>query len=407
MIYFITFILLFWFVLWVKVGGEVIKLELGDYIVDIDLYFVVLACVFVLFLLIVLARFFSFISSAFVGMRNKKKDREELLTLEVFFSIDLNNVESVGKLVKNLNEGNDKLLLIKTFNAGKTGNYSFFSNSITTIASKNCNLALLLSHKLISCLKKNKIAFHKFIEYCSGSISDKMLSLPFKIEYFILKGDWHNAIIALKEAIRLNIFLPFNSKKMLATFYCALAREYENRGNFKDAIKSLFRAQNCQTTFRPINYLKAELYIKLEKMKKACEVLEAEYEANPTPQIAKLYISLNSKNADKLCSLRPDYYFSHCILALSAINSGKYDFAAQHLENAIAKANYLSIYLIMAQLYILLQENDKAIDWLHQVNWKVLPDPGWKCKSCSRKLEQWDCKCSHCGSFDSVTISEL
>lgn len=406
MIYFIIFILSFLFGILVKINGEVLKLEFSDYTVSIDLYFIIVACIVVLFLLIIIVNFFSHISSMFIDIKKKRKDKKELLILEFFFSIDLDGIENVEKLLKSLDEDNDKLLLVKIFNAGKTGNYSFFGNGITSIANTNCNLALLLSHKLIIYLKKDTIAFQKFIEYCSSSINNKALSLPFQIENFILKSDWYNAIIKLKEATRLNIFLPFNHKKMLATFYCALAREHEKNGGIKEAIKSVLKAQSCYITFRPINYLKAELYIKLAKVKKASEVLEAEYEINPTPQIARLYMSLNDKNTDQLCNLHPDYYFSHCMLALSAINSGKYDLADQCLNTAMAKANYLSIYLIMIQLQVSLQEKDKVIYWLNKINSKALSDPSWRCKSCDKELERWDCRCYHCGNFNCIVFSE-
>ncbi len=277
MIYFIVFALSFLFGIWVKVSGEVMRLELGSYTISVDLYFIIFACVFLLFLLIILARFCSSISSTFANIRNRRKDKEELLLFEALFSMDLGNTENAHKLVKNLNEESDKLSLIKLFNSGKMGNYSFFSNGLTNIASKNRNLALLLANKLIVHLKQEGAIFQKFIEYCSSSVNDKILSIPFQIEHCILQEDWACAILKLKEAAKFNIFLPFDCKKMLAVFYCALAKQYESKGNYKEAIKSLFRAQNHCATFQPINYLKAKLYIKLGKIRKASAVLEAEY----------------------------------------------------------------------------------------------------------------------------------
>ncbi|MFP3033750.1 MAG: heme biosynthesis protein HemY [Wolbachia sp.] len=402
MIYFIIFAFSFLFGIWVKVSGEVIKLELGNYTISIDLYFIIFTCVVLLFLLITLVRFFSSISSTFANIRNRRRDREELLLFEAFFSIDLDNIENAQKLVKSLSEESDRLSLIKLFNSGKTGNYSFFSNGLTNIANKNRNLALLLANKLIVHLKQEKVVFQKFIEYCSSSINDKMLSIPFQIEHCILKEDWINAILRLKEAVKSNIFLPFDHKEMFAVFYCALAKQYESKGNFKEAIKSLFRAQRYSAIFQPINYLKAELYIKLGKIRKASAVLEAEYTVNPTPQSAKIYINLNSKGAERLYNLRPDYYFSYCLLALSSMSSGKYDLASQYLDTAMKKANYMSIYFIVIQLKVTLQEHDKVIYWLNKMGSEALPDPGWKCKNCNRELEQWDHKCSSCNSFNCV-----
>ncbi|WP_264374352.1 heme biosynthesis protein HemY [Wolbachia endosymbiont (group A) of Platycheirus albimanus] len=402
MIYFIIFAFSFLFGIWVKVSGEVIKLELGNYTISIDLYFIIFTCVVLLFLLITLVRFFSSISSTFANIRNRRRDREELLLFEAFFSIDLDNIENAQKLVKSLSEESDRLSLIKLFNSGKTGNYSFFSNGLTNIANKNRNLALLLANKLIVHLKQEKVVFQKFIEYCSSSINDKMLSIPFQIEHCILKEDWINAILRLKEAVKSNIFLPFDHKEMFAVFYCALAKQYESKGNFKEAIKSLFRAQRYSAIFQPINYLKAELYIKLGKIRKASAVLEAEYKVNPTPQSAKMYINLNSKGAERLYNLRPDYYFSYCLLALSSMSSGKYDLASQYLDTAMKKANYMSIYFIVIQLKVTLQEHDKVIYWLNKMGSEALPDPGWKCKNCNRELEQWDHKCSSCNSFNCV-----
>lgn len=402
MIYFIIFAFSFLFGIWVKVSGEVIKLELGNYTISIDLYFIIFTCVVLLFLLITLVRFFSSISSTFANIRNRRRGREELLLFEAFFSIDLDNIENAQKLVKSLSEESDRLSLIKLFNSGKTGNYSFFSNGLTNIANKNRNLALLLANKLIVHLKQEKVVFQKFIEYCSSSINDKMLSIPFQIEHCILKEDWINAILRLKEAVKSNIFLPFDHKEMFAVFYCALAKQYESKGNFKEAIKSLFRAQRYSAIFQPINYLKAELYIKLGKIRKASAVLEAEYTVNPTPQSAKMYINLNSKGAERLYNLRPDYYFSYCLLALSSMSSGKYDLASQYLDTAMKKANYMSIYFIVIQLKVTLQEHDKVIYWLNKMGSEALPDPGWKCKNCNRELEQWDHKCSSCNSFNCV-----
>ncbi|MDM8334822.1 heme biosynthesis protein HemY [Wolbachia pipientis] len=405
MIYFIVFALSF-FVIWIKVSGEIIRLELGNYTISIDLYFIIFACIILLFLLIGLARFFSSILSTLANIRNRRRDKEELLLFEAFFSIDFGNIENAHKLVKNLSEESDKLSLVKLFNSGKTGNYSFFSNNLTSIANKNRNLALLLANKLIAHLKQKRAIFQKFIEYCSSSIDDKILSIPFQIEHYILQEDWVNAILKLKEAAKFNIFLPFDCKKMLAVFYCALAKQYESKGNLKEAIKSLFRAQSYCETFQPINYLKAELYIRLGKIKKASAILETEYTVNPTPQLAKIYISLNIKGAERLYNLRPDYYFSHCLLASSSISSGKYSLANQHLDSAMKKANYMSIYLITVQLKIVLQEYDQAIYWLNKMDSKALPDPGWKCKSCSKEQGQWDYKCSNCNSFNCLCYNQ-
>ncbi|QUI60198.1 heme biosynthesis protein HemY [Wolbachia endosymbiont of Spodoptera picta] len=404
MIYFIIFAFSFLFGIWIKVSGEVIKLELGNYTISIDLYFVILACVVLLFLLIAVARFCSSISSTFANIKNRRRSREELLLFEAFFSLDLGNIENTNKLIKNLNEESDKLSLVKLFNSGKTGNYSFFSHNLTSIASKNRNLALLLINKLIIYLKQERLVFQKFIEYCSSSINDKILSIPFQIEHCILQEDWINAISKLKEAIKFNIFLPFDRKKMLAVFYCALAKQYESKGSFYKAIDYLAKAQSYYATFQPINYLKAELYIKLEKIRKASTVLEEEYRVNPTPQSARMYIKLNNKGAERLYNLRPDYYFSYCLLALSSISLGKYDLASQHLDIAMKKANYISIYLVMVQLKIMLQEYDQAIYWLNKMDSEAVPDPDWKCVDCNKELKQWDYKCSSCNSLNCIYL---
>ncbi|QJT94238.1 heme biosynthesis protein HemY [Wolbachia endosymbiont of Diaphorina citri] len=402
MIYFIIFAFSFLFGIWIKVSDEVIKLELGNYAISIDLYFIILACVVLLFLLIAIARFYFSISSTFANIKNRKRSKEELLLFEAFFSLDLGNIENTNKLIKNLNEESDKLSLLKLFNSGKTGNYSFFSHNLTGIASKNRNLALLLVNKLIIYLKQERSVFKKFIEYCSSSINDKILSIPFQIEHCILQEDWVNAILKLKEAIKFNIFLPFDRKEMLSVFYCALASQCESKGNFKEAIKSLFKAQSCCADFQPINYLKAELYIKLEKIRKASAVLEEEYRVNPTPQSARMYIKLNNKGAERLYNLRPDYYFSYCLLASSSISLGKYDLASQHLGIAMKKANYISIYLVMIQLKIVLQEHDQVIFWLNKIESEALSDPCWRCKDCNKELERWSYKCSNCSSFNCI-----
>ncbi|QKX02996.1 heme biosynthesis protein HemY [Wolbachia endosymbiont of Litomosoides sigmodontis] len=405
MIYFIVFTFSFLFGICAKMSGETVKLELGNYTISVDLYFIIFACIVLLFLLIILAHFFSFILLTFANIKNRKRDRQELFLFEAFFSIDLDNIENAHKLVKSLNEKNDRLSLIKIFNSGKTGNYSFFSDGLTNIANKNRNLALLLANKLIAHLKQERKIFQKFIEHCSSSVNEKILSIPFQIERCTLQEDWINAISRLKEAIKFNIFLPFDRKKMLAVFYCALAKQYKSKGNFKEAMKSLFKAQDYYATFQPINYLKAELYILLGKIRKASAVLEAEYIANPTPQSAKVYIGLNSEGAERLYNLRPDYYFSYCLLASSSINSGKYDLASQYLNTAIKKANYMSIYLIMVQLKVLLQEQDQTIHWLNKMSSEALPDPCWKCKNCNKELEQWNYKCSSCNGFNYVCYS--
>ena len=131
-------------------------------------------------------------------------------------------------------------------------------------------------------------------------------------------------------------------------------------------------------------------------------MLEAEYAVNPTPQSAKIYISLNSKGAEMLYGWRPDYYFSYCLFASSSISLSKYDLANQHLDIAVKKANYISIYLIMARLKIKLQEYDEAIHLLNKMGSEALPDPCWKCRNCSKLLKQWDYKCSSCNPFNCV-----
>ncbi len=62
----------------------------------------------------------------------------------------------------------------------------------------------------------------------------------------------------------------------------------------------------------------------------------------------------------------------------------------------------MSIYFIVIQLKVTLQEHDKVIYWLNKMGSEALPDPGWKCKNCNRELKQWDHKCSNCNSFNCV-----
>ncbi|OEY86620.1 heme biosynthesis protein HemY [Wolbachia pipientis] len=394
MIYFLIFVLSFLLGTWIKINGETIRLESENYTIVINLYFIIIACVIVLFFLIITLNFFSYISSIFVNINHRRKKREEMLAFENVLSMDLDYCQ---------NNSNDKTQIVKIFNSGKSGNYSFFTCNLIQLSKKSHNLSLLISYKLINYLRKNRILFKNFIEYCSSSISDKLLSLPFQVEYAILQGDWCSAIVKLKEATKLNILLPFDCKEMFTVFYCGLAREYEKIGNFKEAIKSVCKAQ---TTFQPINYLKAEFYIKLGQTKKASAILEIEYTANPTPQVAKLYFDLNNQNAEKLYNLRQDYYFSYCILALSAINSGKYDLADQYLNTALTKANYLSIYLIMIQLKTISQNSEHVIYWLNHLYSHALPDPCWKCKHCNETMNQWECKCAYCGEFNSIVLSK-
>jgi hypothetical protein len=133
--------------------------------------------------------------------------------------MDLGNTENAHKLVKNLNEESDKLSLIKLFNSGKMGNYSFFSNGLTSIASKNRKLALLLANKLIVHLKQEGAIFQKFIEYCSSSVDDKILSIPFQIEHYILQEDWANAILKLKEAAKLRASICLMCRQTILTHF--------------------------------------------------------------------------------------------------------------------------------------------------------------------------------------------
>ncbi|MBV0899310.1 MAG: heme biosynthesis protein HemY [Wolbachia endosymbiont of Fragariocoptes setiger] len=406
MIYFIVFIFSFLFSIWVKTSGEIITIELGNYTVTIDLYFIIISCVAVLLLLTICIKFFYSIGSAFTNLKSKRREKEETLIFEAFFSIDLNYTENINKLSKIVNEENDRFLLLKTFNSGKAGNYTFFTNSIASIMSKNRNLALLLSYKLIFHLRKDKLSLQKFVDHCFHAISDKILSLPFQIENAILKNDWLTAIIKSKEAVKCGIYFPFNQKEILAPLYCALARDYENSGNIKEAIKSVLRAENYNNSFQPINYLKAEFYINLGKIRKASDVLEKEYGKNPTPQVAKLYLNLSDKNtAERLYSLKSDYYFSYCALALAAISLHEYDLADQHLNTAIKKVNHLSVYLIMIQLKILLKDYDKAKYWLNEIDTQATSDPSWRCKSCNKDLKRWDYKCCHCNDYDCISLN--
>lgn len=92
------------------------------------------------------------------------------------------------------------------------------------------------------------------------------------------------------------------------------------------------------------------------------------------------------------------------MLALSSISLGKYDLASQHLDIAMKKANYISIYLVMVQLKIMLQEYDQAIYWLNKMNSEAVPDPGWKCVDCNKELKQWDYKCSSCNSLNCIYL---
>ncbi|MGN7618917.1 MAG: hypothetical protein ACTJLM_03135 [Ehrlichia sp.] len=203
----------------------------------------------------------------------------------------------------------------------------------------------------------------------------------------------------------MKVSMPYDTQEMLNVFYYALAKQYYDSQKYEDGLKILDNIKNCSQHSTVITLLKAKFYVSMQKKRKAVNVLECEYRTRPHPDIANLYLDVTQHDSyaiQKLYGFNPSYYFSVYLMAQDAINLGEYSAAVKYLNNVFKGKNYISLYVLMLKLKVLLQDYNELLYWTDKIMKDAIVDQHWCCKRCKYVTVHWHYECDNCRSFNTI-----
>jgi HemY protein len=224
-------------------------------------------------------------------------------------------------------------------------------------------------------------------------------------------GDLAAAERAVRQAVRHKALPPPEGERKRAVITLERAGAARAAGDGEQALKLAREAHKLAPSLVPATVLLAELRTAAGRRGEAGRILERAWPAQPHPDLARLYRSLQ-KDADalaqvgrmaKLVAGAPDHPESQLTQAETALDAQLWGEARRHLAKAAGKAPGERVCRLMARL----EESEhgdgaKARAWLLRAG-RAPRDPAWVCGSCGALAGRWSAHCGACKTFDSVT----
>ncbi|MBR9825158.1 MAG: heme biosynthesis protein HemY [Alphaproteobacteria bacterium] len=188
----------------------------------------------------------------------------------------------------------------------------------------------------------------------------------------IAQFKWEDALSTLNEAERRRQ-LPadlLRRRRTVVMTAAALACEDEDPARARDLAEAATRAE---PGFAPAATLASRLLFAAKRYKRAADVLEAGWQAQPHPALARAYRDLRksdnrAKRAERMRSLaaaHPDHRESQLILAEIALDDGDSAIARKHLEPHLeAETPSARVFAMAARLARLEDKDEQARRWM-------------------------------------------
>ncbi|QXK92263.1 hypothetical protein HL033_01765 [Neoehrlichia mikurensis] len=379
------------------------KIEFLGYSVELNMLVILLLLSIIIFLLIALIRIILYVILRIYNVKLHFLQKEVDSFIAGNACLYFGEEREVKKYIKKLRGCDDKFNLLKACLCFKIGQYEKAEKYFTCLVSKN-SLPDFLGLLLCSFVKreKDKYCQLQLLKKLNQIFIQQVWSVIFRIDAYCIEKKWNIVISELKYAIKFHLLLPYDAVKLLAVVSYAAADQCYRDEKYQEGLKILKYVKNKYILF--IAILKAKLYIKIDKKKKALALLEYQYKIDAHKDIAMLYLNIsNDKNQaiDMLYKLSPDYYFSKYLIIQKLINLRQYNAALQYLNDALGKYKYVSFYLLMIQLYLNFYDNKESLCYFEELK-NAVPDMHWCCTICNNVVQEWYYECEHCQAFNSI-----
>ncbi|MGH6900103.1 MAG: heme biosynthesis protein HemY [Geminicoccaceae bacterium] len=168
------------------------------------------------------------------------------------------------------------------------------------------------------------------------------------------------------------------------------------------------KAHKLQPDLAPLAVQASALAEETNQPRVAGKVIEAAWQANPHPALAKAYLGLNGKASpderlkvmERLYQLRPDQLESELALAEQAIAAKAWPVARTALERARKLGPTASVYRLLAEVAQAEGDGEQARAWLAQAV-DAPPDRAWLCETNGEARASWSAFGPD-GRFDSL-----
>jgi HemY protein len=227
----------------------------------------------------------------------------------------------------------------------------------------------------------------------------------------IAARQWEGAERTLRQAIAAKAIGESSGKHTDAALLVQLSLMADRNGNRPLAIERAKRALALDPALLPASLQLAALYCADSQPRRARKTIEAAWQKQPHPDLARLYaIAIGEADLVKryralepLEKLQPTDPETHRALARAALDAKLWGEARRHLKSGGSDAPDAGF----CRLYAELEQNENgnaaaARDWLAQAS-AAEPDPAWLCRNCGAAAREWSALCSQCGGFDTLS----
>jgi len=223
-------------------------------------------------------------------------------------------------------------------------------------------------------------------------------------------GLWAEADEALAGAIRRKHLTVAEARRPRAVLSHQMSIDAEAAGDNTKALKLSKKASQDAPGFVPAQIKYAGLLKASGKNRKAANVLEAAWGAEPQPELAKAYwrvvgaedVMAVTKAAQKLAAYNPGNPATSMMLARAALDAGLWGDARSNLKTVGASDEPFSggyCQLMAALEEAEHQDMAASREWLVRAA-NAEPDPTWVCDDCGNAADSWTALCGGCGGFD-------
>ncbi|MDP9195357.1 MAG: tetratricopeptide repeat protein [Pseudomonadota bacterium] len=246
-------------------------------------------------------------------------------------------------------------------------------------------------------------------------VHERMPKAPWALtalfDLLVKNRHWTEAAETLKTMTKQKILPTDTVRRYSVALAVEMSREAEAIGYTDEARKHAARATSLDPGHVPAALQYARLLLAAGKASRTLRVLEAAWQKNPHPDVARLYMGLGQglkplgrvKQAERLLALAADNPESHLALAETALEAQLWGEARNHLMRAVALSPSARAFRLLARLDSEERRDaESARQWLEKAV-SAGPDPLWSCGTCGTETPSWQAVCSHCQSFDTVT----
>jgi HemY protein len=232
-------------------------------------------------------------------------------------------------------------------------------------------------------------------------------------------GLWQEAQATLNDASRQKAMTAEDTTRRKAIAMFAQAHAAEADGDRRRAMKLFDQAHSAAPGLVPVAVDGARLLLAAKKIRRASDMVEACWQINPHPALARIYQALWSnekpgyvmQRLERLHALKPGSREGRMALAMMLIEARKFEEARVQLAPLVADTISLPPEQRLCQLMAGLEEGESgnaaaARDWLLQLE-TAPANPAWACTECGGVTPDWAPHCPSCETFDALAWQTL